>query len=79
MRETLGYQETLRRGYAVVWGDGDVVTGLKAAKAAAELEIQFADGRMTVGGAAATPRIAAKRTPKKPPPAQGGGGQGSLF
>lgn len=80
MRETLGYQETLRRGYAVVRGDGDVVTDVKGAKAAAALEIQFADGRLTVGritvgDAAAKPAKPAKAAPKKPPP----GGQGSLF
>ena len=79
MRETLGYQETLKRGYAVVRGDGDVVTGTKGAKAAAELEIQFADGRITVGGAPGKPAKPAKGGPKKPPPAQKGGGQGSLF
>ncbi len=48
LRETLGYVETLKRGYAVVRGDGDVVTGKVAAERAQELEIEFADGRMTV-------------------------------
>ena len=64
MRQTLGYEATLARGYAVVWGDGAVVTGVKSAEAAHALEIQFADGRMVVGG-----------KPKKPapkvPPEQG--------
>ncbi|WP_439155430.1 exodeoxyribonuclease VII large subunit [Yoonia sp.] len=48
LRETLGYVETLRRGYAVVRGDGAVVTGLAAANAASTLEIEFADGRLPV-------------------------------
>lgn len=48
LRETLGYVETLRRGYAVVRGDGDVVTGQAAAAAATTLEIEFADGRLDV-------------------------------
>ncbi|MEL6681814.1 MAG: exodeoxyribonuclease VII large subunit [Pseudomonadota bacterium] len=48
LRETLGYVETLRRGYAVVRGDGAVVTDVEAAKTAGELEIEFADGRVSV-------------------------------
>ncbi len=50
LRETLGYVETLKRGYAVVRGDGNVVTGKAAAEQADELEIEFADGRVTVSG-----------------------------
>jgi exodeoxyribonuclease VII large subunit len=49
LRETLGYVETLKRGYAVVRGDGAVVTDKAAAEAAAALEIEFADGRLQVG------------------------------
>ena len=48
LRETLGYVETLKRGYAVVRGDGAVVTTSVAAKAAKSLEIEFADGRLTL-------------------------------
>ncbi len=48
LRETLGYVETLKRGYAVVRGDGAVVTDQASAKAAASLEIEFADGRVKV-------------------------------
>ena len=68
LRETLSYKSTLARGYAVVRGDGDVVTSVGAAKKAAVLEIEFGDGRMPVGG---------KAGPKK----SGGQpeGQGSLF
>lgn len=46
LHKTLGYKETLKRGYAVVRGDGKVVTDVAAAKAAKSLEIQFADGRI---------------------------------
>jgi exodeoxyribonuclease VII large subunit len=75
MRETLGYRETLKRGYAVVWGDGDVVTTAKAAKTAGALEIEFADGRMVPERAAApAPKPKPKSKPKKPPE-----DQGSLF
>jgi exodeoxyribonuclease VII large subunit len=86
LRQTLGYTETLRRGYAVVRDEkGTVVTRSHTALAAAALEIQFSDGRVTVGGASeeetpetalATP-VKPKRKPKssagKPPD------QGSLF
>lgn len=68
-RTTLGYAETLRRGYAVVWAGGAVVTSKAAAEAHPALELEFADGRLPVltGGAA------------RPKRGQPGGGQGSLF
>ena len=50
LRETLGYKETLKRGYAVVRGDGAVVTGADAAKEARSLEIEFSDGRVSLNG-----------------------------
>ncbi|WP_224825541.1 exodeoxyribonuclease VII large subunit [Cognatishimia sp. MH4019] len=67
LRETLGYKETLKRGYAVVRGDGDVTTTKAKAKAAKSLEIEFADGRLTLG---ASPKSAPKK-PKAAPPEQG--------
>lgn len=73
MRETLGYRETLKRGYAVVRGDGAVVTTAKAAKSAQRLEIEFADGKMTPATASKPP----KSKPAKPKPAPPD--QGSLF
>jgi len=45
---TLGYRETLARGFAVVRGDGNVVTSAEAAKSATRLEIEFADHRLEV-------------------------------
>jgi len=72
-RQTLGYTETLKRGYAVVRGDGDVVTTRAAASAAGALEIEFTDGRLDVGPGGAKP--AAKKAKPKPPPPE----QGSLF
>lgn len=85
LRQTLGYTETLKRGYAVVWGDGNVVTGLHTAQAAAALEVEFHDGRLVVGaghpsqagGGRAVPTKAKKAKSVKPtdnPP-----DQGSLF
>nr|WP_232489122.1 exodeoxyribonuclease VII large subunit [Rhodobacter amnigenus] len=66
-RVTLGYAETLKRGFAVVRGDGAVVTSKAAAERAAALEIEFADGRVALGG---------KPKARK---ADGGPEQGSLF
>ncbi len=71
LRGTLGYEATLARGYAVAWGDGAVVTTTKAAKAAGEIEIQFADGRFKLGG---DPKPAKPQKRKTEPP-----DQGSLF
>lgn len=72
LRETVGYEATLRRGYAVVRGDGDVVTTKDSAQKASALEIEFADGRLAVvsGGGSAPKR--AKPKPDAPD-------QGSLF
>ncbi|MEO0752712.1 MAG: exodeoxyribonuclease VII large subunit, partial [Pseudomonadota bacterium] len=72
LRQTVGYEATLQRGYAVMRGDGEVVTTRAAAKKAAQLEVQFADGRLEIGGAASKTKAAAKTV--KPAP-----DQGSLF
>ncbi|MDF0599981.1 exodeoxyribonuclease VII large subunit [Psychromarinibacter sp. C21-152] len=52
LRQSLGYRETLKRGYAVVRGEGRVVTRKEEAEAAAGLEIEFMDGRLKLGGTA---------------------------
>ncbi len=67
--QTLGYTETLSRGYAVVHSEDGLVTNKAAAAKAAALEIEFHDGRITVGGKPAT------KGKKVVPPAT----QGSLF
>ncbi|MCE8007924.1 exodeoxyribonuclease VII large subunit [Aestuariivita sp.] len=67
MHETLSYKATLERGYAVVRAEGAVVTRKAQARSGAVLEIEFADGRLTVGGKSAP------RAKPKPPE------QGSLF
>ena len=70
MRQTLGYRETLARGYAVIRdGSGAVVTSKARAQTAAGLEIEFEDGRLAMGGGSAPAR---KDKPKPPD-------QGSLF
>lgn len=64
LRETMSYKATLARGYAVVRGDGAVVTDSKAVRKAVELEIEFADGRVKVGQKPAPARK--KGTPEAP-------------
>ncbi len=73
MRQTLGYRETLKRGYAVVRGDGAVVTTTGAARAAERLEVEFMDGTLEISGEN-PPQKSKKSKPKPPPP-----DQGSLF
>jgi len=73
LRQTLGYKETLRRGYAVVRDDQDVVIStLSKAKKSSVLNIEFVDGRLDVGSGATKAKPVKKPTP---PPEE----QGSLF
>jgi exodeoxyribonuclease VII large subunit len=81
MLQTLGYQETLRRGYAVVRGPADqVLTSAATAAGLAPLEIEFQDGRLRVLPSDAPPPAPAPKPAAKPrkaaktPP-----DQGSLF
>lgn len=69
MRQTLGYTETLKRGYAVVRAGEAVITTKAQAQEAGALEIEFQDGRFALGGSAKP----ARKPVKKPPE------QGSLF
>lgn len=71
LRETLGYRATLARGYAVVRGDGALVTSQKEAAQATALEVEFKDGVLALGA------TAPKATPKKSKPKEPD--QGSLF
>lgn len=86
MRMTLGYRETLQRGFAVVRdGEGALVTAAAPARHAAMLEIEFHDGRIGVRPDADAPPPAASPAPRpdtpkaprarKPKPPE----QGSLF
>ena len=85
MRQTLGYTETLKRGYAVVRGAEGLVTSAEVAAGQAPLEIQFHDGRVAVrpesapaappsaAPASAAPSATPNTKPRKktPPPEQG--------
>ncbi|MFV0332862.1 MAG: exodeoxyribonuclease VII large subunit [Tropicimonas sp.] len=66
--QSLNYEETLRRGYAVVRGEEGIVTTRAAAERVRSLEIQFADGRLRLGAPA---RKAGRK--------DDGSDQGSLF
>lgn len=70
MRQTLGYKETLKRGFAVVHRRGGVVTSARDAAKRARFEVEFADGRI-----AARPEVA----PSKPARKTGISTQKSLF
>jgi exodeoxyribonuclease VII large subunit len=65
VRETLGYRATLARGYAVVRGDGDVVTTRADAESKGITEIEFVDGRLRLSGARRS------RSSEAPKPEQG--------
>jgi exodeoxyribonuclease VII large subunit len=68
LRETLGYRETLRRGYAVVRSGQALITTVAGVEVAKSLEIEFADGCIAVAQTA-TARPAGRAKPK--PPEQG--------
>ncbi|MFT3687918.1 exodeoxyribonuclease VII large subunit [Paenirhodobacter sp.] len=71
MRQTLGYRETLQRGFAVVRDDHGLVTQAARAREAATLEIEFHDGRVAVLPTSEKAAQPAKRTKKPRPPEQG--------
>ncbi|MEP5152874.1 exodeoxyribonuclease VII large subunit [Planktotalea sp.] len=76
LRLTLGYKATLDRGYAVVRGpEGGVLTSRKDAKKHANLDIEFGDGVLNIGGAGASKPSKAAPPKAKPSPDD----QGSLF
>lgn len=68
LRMSFNHDAILKRGFAIVWSEDRVVMTKQAAENATSLEIQFADGRLQIGGKSA-PRKAAKKPPE----------QGSLF
>ena len=71
LRQTLGYKETLKRGYAVIHGPAGLITRSGDAAQTPRFEIEFLDGRMT-----ARPIEPPAKPAKKPKPEKG---QQSLF
>ena len=78
-RLTLGYTETLRRGFVVVRGAHGLVTSQNDASREAALELEFHDGRLPVlpGGGSIPPQAKPAPAPKRKPKAEKD--QGSLF
>lgn len=64
-RLTLGYEETLKRGFAVVHGPDGLITSAGIAARTAQFEIQFADGRVP-----ARPEQPPKKPKSAPKPQQ---------
>ncbi|MDG4649953.1 exodeoxyribonuclease VII large subunit [Roseibacterium sp. SDUM158017] len=75
LHATLGYEATLRRGYAVVHGEDGVVKSKAEAAGQARLAIEFADGRLGVVPAEGPARPAPRRKAGDGDPPD----QGSLF
>lgn len=77
--DTLGYPQTLARGYAVVRAGDQVVTSASAPAPGAALQVEFSDGRLDVvaAGKGGLPTSKPAKAPrKKPAPPTG---QSSLF
>jgi len=75
--ETVSYQSTLARGFAVVHGPHGIATRAAHLKAGDGLAIQFTDGKVQAAVAPSSPP-AAKPARRKPAPS-GGGEQGNLL
>ncbi|MEM9270839.1 MAG: exodeoxyribonuclease VII large subunit, partial [Pseudomonadota bacterium] len=81
VRQTVGYEATLQRGYAVVkTADGALRTTRAASQAEEVLDIQFVDGSLTVVPQDdAPPKDRPKPKPKRAPRPSSKPEQGSLF
>ena len=71
LRQTLGYKETLKRGYAVIHGPTGLITRSDEAAQTPRFEIEFLDGRMS-----ARPETPPAKPARKPDPEKA---QKSLF
>ena len=74
--EIMSYKNTLKRGYAVVHGPDGLVTQRAVAETLSAMEIEFADGKLSVGQDGAPQAPKPKPKPKKSNPEDS---QGSLF
>jgi exodeoxyribonuclease VII large subunit len=73
LRETLSYKSTLARGYAVIRSEGAILPTRAAAQTAQTLDIEFADGTLSLGSDHTPQKPRPKKAKPKPPE------QGSLF
>lgn len=65
LRLTLGYEETLKRGFAVVHGPDGVLTSVAQAAQTPHFELQFGDGRMSARPDAPQAKPARKKAAPK--------------
>jgi exodeoxyribonuclease VII large subunit len=82
MLDSLSYKSVLRRGYAVIRGEGrEVLSSATMVSAGDHLSIEFNDGAVeaVAGSDGGAPSPAPPRKRPAPKPASGGTGQGSLF
>ena len=79
LRQSLGYRETLARGYAIVRAGADVVTRAADARAAATLGIEFADGTVRADTSDADASASKPARARRTKASDQGGGQGTLF
>ncbi|WP_294923126.1 exodeoxyribonuclease VII large subunit [uncultured Paracoccus sp.] len=83
LRQTLGYRETLGRGFAIVHGPKGLIASAEAARGVPAFQVEFHDGRITARPDGEGPPPAPETPPatearprrRKPDP----GGQKSLF
>ncbi|MGR3655032.1 exodeoxyribonuclease VII large subunit [Paracoccus sp. (in: a-proteobacteria)] len=62
-RQTLGYTQTLKRGFAVVHGPEGLITSAENARQCGRFEVEFADGRVPVRPDATPQKASRKRQP----------------
>ncbi|MGR3544028.1 MAG: exodeoxyribonuclease VII large subunit, partial [Paracoccus sp. (in: a-proteobacteria)] len=62
-RQTLGYTQTLKRGFAVVHGPEGLITSAENARQSGRFEVEFTDGRVPVRPDATPQKASRKRQP----------------
>ncbi len=65
VRRSVGYVETLKRGYAVVRDGEAIVTSATQAGSAAALELEFRDGRVRIGDQSKKPAQKSTKPPEQ--------------
>lgn len=80
LHETLGYRQTLQRGYAVVRSNEKLITRVGEAVPDQAFEVEFYDGKVAIGAVSGRGETAPKTTGRaKPTPPKSDPDQGQLF
>ncbi|MFT4013626.1 MAG: exodeoxyribonuclease VII large subunit [Paracoccus sp. (in: a-proteobacteria)] len=79
LRQTLGYRETLRRGFAVIHGPEGLLTSATTAAQVEKFQIEFADGRLAAHPETESPETERPNPPRAPRKPRAPKGQKSLF